>query len=92
MPQATQEFLYLIQNGENQFVEFKSSFQKEVIESVVAFANHKGGKIFIGIDDNSKNELLELIEKHHNLRANEISESLQVPLSTVQRWLKQLQR
>ncbi|HIP12763.1 MAG TPA: hypothetical protein EYG73_08600, partial [Arcobacter sp.] len=32
---------------ENQTTEFKTSFQKEVIESVVAFANSCGGKIFV---------------------------------------------
>ena len=32
-----------INNGEGQHVEFKSSFGKEVIESVVAFANSSGG-------------------------------------------------
>lgn len=41
----------LIEQGENQFVEFKRSFQKEVIETVVAFANAKGGRIFIGVND-----------------------------------------
>jgi len=41
----------LIKNGENQYVEFKTSFQKEVISSVVAFANAKGGKILIGVSD-----------------------------------------
>jgi len=41
----------ILQNGENNSVEFKQSFQKEVIESIVAFANAKGGKIFIGVDD-----------------------------------------
>lgn len=35
----------LITQGEGQTVEFKSSFQKEVIETVVAFANAQGGKI-----------------------------------------------
>ena len=39
--------LELINNGENQTTEFKTSFQKEVIESIVAFANTKGGKVFI---------------------------------------------
>ncbi|NOQ93498.1 MAG: AAA family ATPase, partial [Methylophaga sp.] len=43
-----------IQQGEGQKTEFKTSFQKEVIESVVAFANAKGGKIFIGISDSEK--------------------------------------
>jgi ATP-dependent DNA helicase RecG len=44
-----QKILSLIKQGENQTVEFKTSFQKEVIISVVAFANTKGGKIFIGV-------------------------------------------
>ncbi|MEA3228928.1 MAG: putative DNA binding domain-containing protein, partial [Campylobacterota bacterium] len=43
-----------IDDGENQFVEFKLSFQKELIESVVAFANARGGKIFIGVTDSSE--------------------------------------
>ena len=46
------KIISLISKGENQTVEFKTSFQKEVIESVVAFANAKGGKIFIGVKDN----------------------------------------
>ena len=48
-----QEILSLIKEGESQTVEFKLTFQKEVIESVVAFANATGGIIYIGIDDNS---------------------------------------
>lgn len=47
-----QKLLSLIKQGENQTTEFKTSFQKEVIESVVAFANCDGGKILIGIKDN----------------------------------------
>ena len=40
--------------SESQTIEFKTSFQKEVIETVVAFANARGGKIFIGVDDDGK--------------------------------------
>ena len=43
-----------IQQGEGKLTEFKRSFQKETIESVVAFANAKGGKIFVGVDDTGK--------------------------------------
>ncbi len=39
-----QEILTIIKNGEGQTTEFKASFQKEVIESVVAFSNSYGGK------------------------------------------------
>ena len=45
------DLLDQIQQGEGQYREFKVSFQKEVIETVVAFANAKGGKVFIGVDD-----------------------------------------
>jgi len=34
-----------IKNGESEILEFKSSFQKDVIETVAAFANTKGGII-----------------------------------------------
>ena len=46
-----ENLLEQIQKGESGSTEFKLSFQKEVIESVVAFANAKGGKIFIGVND-----------------------------------------
>jgi len=49
-----QKILSLIKEGESQTTEFKLSFQKEVIVSVVAFANAKGGKIFIGVSDNGE--------------------------------------
>lgn len=39
--------LMQIENGESQTIEFKTSFQKEVIESVVAFANTKGGNGYL---------------------------------------------
>ena len=61
------EIFKIIKQGENQTVEFKSSFQKETSSSVVAFqgnfasqslfasfANTKGGKIFAGISDSKE--------------------------------------
>lgn len=46
----------LIKQGENQNVEFKKQLNKEkgeFLESIVAFANTKGGAVIIGVDDNS---------------------------------------
>jgi ATP-dependent DNA helicase RecG len=37
---------------ESQTIEFKSSFNDEVIETLVAFANTKGGKVLVGIANN----------------------------------------
>ena len=44
----------LIKQGEGQEVEFKTSFGKEAIETIVAFANTKGGTVIIGVNDCSE--------------------------------------
>ncbi len=40
-----------MQQGESKAMEFKASFQKEVIETDAAFAKVKGVKCIIGIKD-----------------------------------------
>jgi len=42
----------IILKGENSHIEFKQSFSKAVIETIVAFSNTKGGQILIGVKDN----------------------------------------
>ena len=42
----------LIESGESQTVEFKTSFGRDAIEALVAFANVQGGTLFIGVADN----------------------------------------
>ena len=54
-----------MQKGENQITEFKTTFQKEVIESVVAFANAKGGKVFIGVSDNGEIILNSIVHRDY---------------------------
>ena len=49
------EITELIRNGESDILEFKSSFNTDVVETLVAFANTKGGKVVIGV--NSKHEI-----------------------------------
>ncbi len=44
----------LLNNGESETVEFKKSFDKEVIETVVAMANRRGGYILVGVKDDGK--------------------------------------
>ena len=36
---------------ENQYIEYKSSFNDSVIETLVAFANSKGGRVLVGVND-----------------------------------------
>ena len=45
----------LIKHGEGENLEFKSNFNTELIETLVAFANTGGGKVVVGV--NQKNEL-----------------------------------
>ncbi|MBT3368711.1 MAG: winged helix-turn-helix transcriptional regulator [Nitrospina sp.] len=41
----------ILKSGESERVEFKRSFGKDVIISLVAFANTEGGKVVVGVDD-----------------------------------------
>ena len=43
--------LELIAQGESAGVEFKSSFQKDAIETLTAFASTKGGSVLLGVND-----------------------------------------
>lgn len=36
---------------ENQYIEFKQAFNASAIETLVAFANSKGGTVYVGVDD-----------------------------------------
>ncbi len=44
----------LIEQGEGETLEFKTAFGNETIETLVAFANQKGGKVLIGVADNGR--------------------------------------
>lgn len=45
------ELLGILKDGESTTIEFKETLNKELKKSVCAFANTKGGRIFIGIKD-----------------------------------------
>jgi len=42
----------IIHSGETETVEFKKSFDREAIETLVAFANTRGGCVLVGVADN----------------------------------------
>ncbi|MFW5641038.1 MAG: RNA-binding domain-containing protein [Thermodesulfobacteriota bacterium] len=44
----------LLASGESETVEFKTTFGKEVIISLSAFANTAGGNVIVGVDDSGK--------------------------------------
>ena len=47
-------FWQLIATGESESVEFKTAFDKEAIEALVAFANTKGGSVINGVKYNKR--------------------------------------
>jgi ATP-dependent DNA helicase RecG len=47
----TRQIKKIILNGENEATEFKSSFDKETIETVCAFSNSNSGNIVLGVND-----------------------------------------
>jgi ATP-dependent DNA helicase RecG len=66
---------HIIEEGEGETVEFKSSFTKEIIETIVAFSNTKGGKIIIGCNDAKKIVGITIAEESLQKWQNEIKQN-----------------
>jgi ATP-dependent DNA helicase RecG len=62
----------LINKGESQNLEFKSSFGEEAMISVVALSNAKGGKVILGVDNNSNIKGITIGKESVNQWINEI--------------------
>lgn len=46
--------IQILEIGESETIEYKTSFNDEVIISLGAFANSKGGTVYIGVGDNGE--------------------------------------
>ena len=84
-PQALEQ---LINQGEGRHLEFKTSFGREAIESVAAFANSKGGGVLlVGVTDNGAvagiNYSEESIQSYANQIKNATEPSLIVDIEAV---------
>lgn len=62
----------ILRMGESQSIEFKKNFGDEVIETLCAFANTKGGKIFLGVSDDGKIGGLKIVQETLQGWINEI--------------------
>src|SRR4030066_2129934 len=69
------EILDLIKKGETENTEFKEKFDKEAIETTGAFANTKGGIIFIGVTDKARVKGIQIGKETMNDWENQISQS-----------------
>ena len=65
----------LIKSGESETVEFKASFDKEILETSAAFANTKGGVILIGVSDRGDIKGVQIGKETLKDWANQISQS-----------------
>jgi len=65
----------LIEQGEGETIELKSSFTKDVIETIVSFSNTKGGKIIIGCSDTKKIIGITIAEESIQKWQNEIKQN-----------------
>src|SRR3989344_4256523 len=72
MKMDKKEFEFILQEDESYKVEFKEKFSDEVIESLVAFANNKGGRVVIGIDKNKNLKGVSVNEESAQNWINEI--------------------
>lgn len=71
------EIKNIVESGETETIEFKEKFSKEVIETIVAFSNRSGGKIFLGITNN--NSVLGINVNEENIKewTNSIKQATQ---------------
>lgn len=69
-----EEITELIKKGESENIEFKENFDKEAIETVVAFANTKGGVILIGFSNKGEVKGVQIRKETLNDWANQISQ------------------
>jgi predicted HTH transcriptional regulator len=65
-------FLQPLPRGESLTVEFKTSFNEDVSQTLVAFANAKGGSVFVGVSDSGEAKGVTLGAETLNTWLNEI--------------------
>jgi ATP-dependent DNA helicase RecG len=63
----------LIKTGESETVEFKEKFDERCIETLVSFANTRGGVIFIGVSDKNNIKGINIGKETINQWVNQIS-------------------
>ena len=69
------ELINIIVQGETETIEFKQSFNKTVIETLVAFSNTLGGKILMGVDNTGKIKGVTTTEETVQKWVNEIKQN-----------------
>jgi len=66
------ELQNIISQGENINIEFKENFNNDAIIALCAFANTKGGKVYIGISDSGKIKGIDIKQETIPIIINEV--------------------
>ncbi|MCD4682066.1 MAG: ATP-binding protein, partial [Bacteroidales bacterium] len=69
------ELIKLVNQGESETLEFKTSFSKAVIETIVAFSNTRGGKVLIGINNQKEIVGVSIMEETVQKWVNEVKQN-----------------
>ena len=69
------ELTHIITQGESDTVEFKQSFSKSVIETLVAFSNTRGGRVIIGVKNDKSISGVSVTEESVQQWINEIKQN-----------------
>lgn len=72
---TSKELQHIINKGENETLEFKQTFNKSVIETLVAFSNTRGGSILIGVSDTKNSVGVSINEETLQKWINEIKQN-----------------
>ena len=73
----------IITQGEGLTCEFKQSFSKAVIETLVAFSNTRGGKVLIGVNDKGILKGVTITEETVQKWVNEIKQNTEPAISPI---------
>lgn len=71
----TSQLQNIISQGESETVEFKQTFNKAVIETLVAFSNHRGGKVLLGVDNSGNIKGVSTSEETVQKWVNEVKQN-----------------
>ena len=71
-------------NNENQNIEYKQTWRDDFLKEICAFANSKGGTLYVGIDDNGKVVGVENLHKLQEDIPNKIVQKLGIVCSVNQ--------
>ena len=76
MVSSTNNINELIRIGESLTLEYKSSFDRKPVETLVAFANASGGTVLIGVEDNGTVLVISLGKETFNKWLGQIKSSI----------------